>query len=66
MRVLRAQQINRVLGGAFVAPWEVDELPGDWMDALLALMQRLPQLQEGKKKVANAFERFRKDHERRR
>ncbi|RJX20822.1 MAG: hypothetical protein C4570_03435 [Ammonifex sp.] len=36
-RIILAQMVNRVLGGAFVAPWEVDELDDTLLDAIQAV-----------------------------
>ncbi len=49
--ILRAQEINRFMGGAVVAPWNLVEMPGDWNDALLGLIEELPDLRETWKKV---------------
>ncbi|PKN93020.1 MAG: hypothetical protein CVU44_11350 [Chloroflexi bacterium HGW-Chloroflexi-6] len=32
-RILLAQHINQASGGAVIAPWDVQELPDDWLDA---------------------------------
>lgn len=32
--ILLARKINDVCGGAVVAPWDVYELPDEWLDAL--------------------------------
>jgi len=61
-RILRAQKINRLSGGALVAPWEVDELSDEWLDAYAALDRDLPARQEAQAKVAAAFARFRAAH----
>lgn len=36
-RISLARMINRQCGGAVVAPWDVDELPNDWLDAFRLL-----------------------------
>lgn len=45
--VLLAGLVNRTLGGAFVAPWEVDELTPDVLDPILALAVDLPDMRKG-------------------
>ncbi|MBS4061462.1 MAG: hypothetical protein KG029_13770 [Bacteroidetes bacterium] len=36
-RISLARMINRQCGGAVVAPWDVDDLPNDWLDAFRLL-----------------------------
>lgn len=55
-----ARTINSQAGGAVVAPWEVYELPGDWLDALMGMAAGVPAMEEGKRQVENALERWRK------
>lgn len=57
-----ARKINGALGGPFVAPWEVDELPEDWIDAVLGLTDRLPKMQQGRRQVEKKLEELRKRH----
>lgn len=40
--ILLARQVNLALGGPFVAPWEVKDLPADFIDAAVGVTQRLP------------------------
>ena len=35
--ILLAQRINTRCGGAVVAPWDVDKLSDDWLDALIGI-----------------------------
>lgn len=35
--ILMAKQINTLCGGAVIAPWEVDQLSDDWLDALAGI-----------------------------
>jgi hypothetical protein len=44
IRIIRAQKINQVVGGAAVMPWEVDELPDEWMDAFAGIADDLPEV----------------------
>lgn len=39
--------INRTLGGAFVAPWEVDDLPPEVLEPIMALALELPAMRKG-------------------
>jgi hypothetical protein len=49
--ILRAQRINGIMGGAFILPWEVDDMPGDWQDAFDSLAVDLPQMRKGQAEV---------------
>ncbi len=42
IRIIRAQKINQVMGGAAVMPWEVDELPEEWIDLFNGMVDELP------------------------
>ncbi len=42
IRISRAQKINQVLGGIAVLPWEVDEIPDEWMDVFTGMVDELP------------------------
>ena len=39
--ILLAQKINALSGGAVIAPWDVNELPDDWLDAFAEMEKRL-------------------------
>jgi hypothetical protein len=54
---MRAQQINRTLGGLAVMPWEVDEIPDEWLAAFESLADELPQMQRGRAQLDAAFAR---------
>jgi hypothetical protein len=58
--VLMARRINEAAGGTIVAPWEVNELPPEWIEAALALTGRLPELQKGLQKVEEHIKAWRK------
>ena len=45
LAVSRARLINQQLGGAFVAPWEVEHLDEIWLDVFAGL-QELPDLRK--------------------
>lgn len=44
IRIIRAQKINQVMGGAAVMPWEVDELPEEWLDLFSGMVDELPEM----------------------
>jgi len=60
--ILMAQRINTAVGYPLVAPWEVEDLPGEWLDAFMALTDRLPAMRAGKQKVADKLAEWRGSH----
>jgi hypothetical protein len=57
-----AQRINKAMGGAMIAPWELDELPEDWLDALMGMGTDLSNYRSGKAKVEEIFAKWRNKH----
>lgn len=57
-----ARQINTELGGAFVAPWDVYELPGEWLDAITGMSVSLPKMAAGKEQVEDYLAKWRQKH----
>lgn len=55
-----ARMINQQLGGAVVSPWDVDELPAEWVEAILGMATRVPAMAQGKQQVEDALEKWRK------
>ena len=55
-----ARRINEELGGAFVGPWDVNELPQEWIDAIIGIRTTVPKMMEGKALVEAAVEKWRK------
>ncbi len=39
--ILLARQINDLCGGGIIAPWEVNELSDEWLDALTGISRWL-------------------------
>ncbi len=60
VKVLRARQINLTMGTA-IWPWEVDELPSDYLEMILGL-GRLGAYQADRKVMDDAVARFRAGH----
>jgi hypothetical protein len=56
---LMAQRINQASGGAFVAPWEVDQLPDEWIDAASALVDDLPGMMQSRQQVKAVVDKWR-------
>lgn len=57
VQISRAQRINRAMGGIVVLPWEVDQVPDEWLMAFEALSDRLPRLEHGMQQLDQAWER---------
>lgn len=55
-----ARRINEQVGGVVVAPWNVYELPGEWIDALTGMALAVPGMADGKAKVEGALEKWRR------
>lgn len=45
-----------------IAPWQVDELPDEWLELMLSMATELPQMQQAREKAKKYFEKYRKDH----
>lgn len=56
--------VNRTLGGAFVAPWEVDEMPPEVLDPILALATELPNMRKGVQTIESKKQAIREAHKR--
>jgi hypothetical protein len=63
IRIIRAQKINQVVGGAAVMPWEVDELPDEWLDVFVGMVDELPALMDLVKEQEKAREEWLKKNE---
>lgn len=63
--ISRSRKINKVLGGAFVAPWEVASLSEEWLDAFDGLYEYEKDVARAEKQKAAAeaqFEKVRRKH----
>ena len=58
-----ANAINAQSGGVVVSPWEVDQLPQDWIDAIMAVSRGLPKMQEGMRKIKQVKDKIVAKHE---
>lgn len=45
-----------------VAPWEIDQLPDEWVELILNMGQPLQEMQNARAKVDQIFEKYRKEH----
>ena len=59
--VLLARRINRILGGAFISPWEIGDLPEDAIESILSIEQ-VPAFQSGRAKVEKSMRDWRESH----
>lgn len=64
-KIFIAREFNQLLGGALVAPWEVDELSEEWHTARVALRADLPQMQTANQRIDEMKARIRMEHQRR-
>jgi len=55
-----AQMINRTCGGAVIAPWQVGELPEDWLDLFRGLVVQLPQMRQARAEAQRALDEARR------
>lgn len=57
--ILLARQVNMALGGAFVGPWEVKDLPADFIDAVMGVTHRLPGFVAARQRMDAGMTRWR-------
>ncbi len=55
-----AQMINRACGGAVIAPWQVGELPEDWLDLFRGLTVQLPEMKRARAEAQRALDEARR------
>jgi hypothetical protein len=63
INVLLARRINHILGGAVIAPWEIDQLPDDTLTSILSI-EEIGKVKAGINKVENIFATWRADYAR--
>lgn len=57
-----AKMVNQSLGGIVITPWEVDDLPQDWIDFFISLNTELPRMTERQLKIDKVFREFEQNH----
>ena len=57
-----AKIINAQSGGTVIAPWEIDQLPEEWLDLLLGIGTDLQQMKEAQDRVDAWFKKTRREH----
>jgi hypothetical protein len=58
----QAQHVNQAAGGPFVAPWDVQNLPREWIDGALAITTRLEAARKAQRKIDARMEAWRNAH----
>lgn len=56
--VFMTRRINQILGGAFIAPWELDQMPDELLDAILAI-DTIGEVKSGLETVESVFAEWR-------
>ncbi len=59
---LQARQVNQAAGGTVIAPWEVDELPEEWLDAAEALIVETVEMRQGYAEIEDHLGKWRAEH----
>lgn len=59
--IFRAEYINHRAGGAVIAPWEVKDLPDEWLIAYEAL-QDAPAREAQRKRLEKYHDEFKRNH----
>lgn len=59
--VFMARRVNQILGGAIVAPWEIDLMPDELLDAILAV-DTIGEVKSGLDTVENTFAKWRSSY----
>lgn len=49
--IYTAQNVNAALGGQYVTPWDVGQLPQEWIDACIAMSADLPKMKANMKEM---------------
>lgn len=57
-----ANIINRLHGGPAIGAWEIDQLPDDWIDAMVLTGTKLQALQRGLQKLETYKQAWRANH----
>ena len=61
-KIQLASMTNRLHGGPVIAAWEIDQLPDDWLDAIVLTSIKLPALQRGLQKLEAYKQAWRTRH----
>ena len=59
--VLAARKFNQASGGALIAPWQIADIPDEWLEAVAAI-NSLPAMQTGIGEIEARKARIRSEH----
>lgn len=62
IQVAKARQINQALGGAFVAPWEVAEMPDEYLYAIESMIEEYPAAKRENDVIEAKLAEWRRSH----
>ena len=62
VKIDKARMVNSVLGGAAGMPWEIDDIPDEWLYAFEGITLRLPKMTAGLQKIEGFKAKWRASH----
>ena len=62
IKIFKARAVNLAHGGTVISAWEIDELPGEFVDACDALINDLPNMKRGVAKIESHMAKVRAEH----
>ncbi len=65
VRILQAQAINRMVGGAAVMPWEIDLITDEWLMSFEAMGKEMVETRQGYAELDQRFQQAKAKFERR-
>jgi len=57
-----AEMINRFSGGTVIRPWEIEDLPGDWVTTFRYVVEKFPGIQAGVKDAKKIIDDIKRSH----
>jgi hypothetical protein len=60
--IFKAQNVNTALGGQFVTPWDVGQLPQEWIEACMAVNNKLPEIKSGMKEMNDFLAKWKSEN----
>jgi len=62
IRIFKARAVNMAHGGTVISAWEVDNLPDEFVDACTAIVNDLPGMKKGTRKIEEYMAKVRAEH----
>ena len=62
VNILAARKFNLMLGGAFVAPWQLSDIPDEWIEATTMMSDGLPKMRAGLSEIETLKASIRANH----